>query len=83
MRFRVEPRITVTMAPWAQCQHCVWKAPAATLTRDMVREHIGATAHEVILVVEKRTLYGPVLHATLGTPMTTTKRGPHPTEPAS
>lgn len=61
MRWKVNVFGKVKMRPWAQCQDesCDWSSPEGSTTRDKAKHHVAVHGHEVLVVIEDRTLYEP------------------------
>lgn len=47
----------VTYYPYAECLTCSWTHPMSVSTRDRAKTHARYQSHEVVVVVEDRTLY--------------------------
>jgi len=47
--------------PSATCVtfHCPWGEGPSVSAREHAKNHVRATGHEVLIVVEKRSLWGP------------------------
>jgi hypothetical protein len=52
-------RTEMTLHPWADCEDCEWDSDYSPVTRDRVKSHVRVTGHKVIIITEKRALWGP------------------------
>ena len=52
-------QVGVRLHPAAEClsEDCGWEHGSSSQTRQLAKAHVRATGHEVIVVVEDRTIY--------------------------
>jgi hypothetical protein len=57
---KAQVQAEVTYHPYADCTEggCPWARNPGQFTREQAKQHVKVTGHEVVVVVEKRTLYG-------------------------
>jgi hypothetical protein len=58
-RYRVKTDLRITYQPWAECivEGCGWARNARLGNRAEARAHVRDTGHDVVVVIEDRTLY--------------------------
>lgn len=51
--------IDITLNPYTECQDCGWKCAEHPNAANSAKSHVRMLGHRVIVVNERRRLYGP------------------------
>jgi len=57
--YKVDTPTKIKLHPWASCNDCSWDSPSGPHARTWAKMHVRGTGHDVLVVMEERTLYGP------------------------